>query len=190
MDAALRKIGIEYEDVQRCPPITSILKETIGSVQKAVIAMRLSYEPCVRKFLVAYDKVADQKYLPMEAIALLAEVSPAELLGATLQAFKALQAQKSAFMVMDAHPTILKKRIQFAKTKHGVRDRDAIDQSVGFLPTPRGMTMNLTLGNPEKPRSESPATLGEPDVVDVFRPMNEDLEEWQGNRTNLLKDKN
>lgn len=148
--------------------------------------MRLSSDPCVMKFLHAFDQVPDQKELPIEAIALFAGVNHSELLGATIVAFKSFQSQKSALMVMKAHPEILKKRIKFAKREENVRDRDAIDTAVGFLPSPRGMSLNVNFGD----RPKLGESAAEPADLEIFNPINNDLEAWQAHRTALLKDEN
>ena len=156
--------------------------------------MRFSDDATIRKFLVHYDTASGQqrRVLPLEAFALHASVEIPALLGATMLAFKSLQAQKSTLRVMADHPEIVAKTIKVAKTTKGVADRRMIHEAVGFLPTKTGISINQVFGGqlPQK-RDEQPAPReanGEPVEFDeLFEPIGKNLEKWQSDKQKLLR---
>lgn len=107
--------------------------------------------------------------------------------------FGNLQKQKSVLLAMAEHPNVLKKRIEFAKEKSGTRDRDALDTAVGFLPSPKGTSINIFGGGgaqPEKQEGEEDPTAVAPDVDAVFPMITAKQPDWQAQRQRVLQDKN
>jgi hypothetical protein len=117
-------------------------------------------------------------------------VNISELLGATLLAFKSLQSQKSALKVMNEHPEIVTKTIQFAKKKLGVADRRMIHEAVGFLPSPKGSSMNLNLNMGAAPKVPAALIEDSQEMEDVFPSISSNQQEWQTNKSKLLKETN
>lgn len=195
LEQSLRALGVTTEQLATAPPLSATIRESIGSIDKAIQAMRFSGNPVVIAFLHIYDQASGQarEQLPLEAFALKAAVNINELLGATLIAFKELQSQKSALRVMDEHPELVRKSIQYAKLKSGASDRRMIHEAVGFLPTPRGASMNLNLNLPgakPAPPPNDPGGQEPPEIGEVFPPITNDLEPWQEQRGKLLKENN
>lgn len=201
-DAALRRLGFKKQDLDSVPEISSILKSTMGSVKKAIAAMRFSNQACIQTFLDTYDAVpeGDREYLSLEAIALKAGVKTPELLGATLLSCKTLRAQESALIAMNSHRKVLKKTIEYAMEPGGHKDRQMLHEAIGFLPSPRGVNMSVNLlgGNPQytEPKKEEPESGGdiiegsaEDDFVQAFPSVNGKLEEWSTDRNKLLADR-
>lgn len=191
-DAALRRLKITRTELERAPEITSILKSSFRTVKAAIQAMRHSNDEAAIAFLACYDglPVGDVDYLPLEAICLKAEVSPAALLGATFLACKTIRGQESALIAVNAHPGVLKKTIEYASLPGGDRDRKLLHEAVGFLPTPKGVSMNVNLLNGQ-PQFKGPAKDEEPDEEDfaeLFPSIGGKLEEWSDDRRKLLSD--
>lgn len=194
LDQALHALSLTREKLATCEPLQNVIQQSLGNVSVAIEAMRFSSDPTIEKFLIRYDTASEQqkKSLPLEAFALAAEVEIPALLGATILAFKSLQAQKSTLRVMADHPDIVKKTIKVAKTTKGVADRRMIHEAVGFLPTKSGISINQVFGGqlPQKRDDDPPSreVHGEPVEFDeLFEPITHNLEKWQGNKQKLLK---
>lgn len=153
-------------------------------------AMRFSVEPSIISFLKTYDSipVGDRRYIPLEAVALKSNVGFNELLGSIVMCFRSFQSQKSALMAMAAHPKVLNSTILYAGMPGGERDRRILHEAVGFLPTPKGLTINQNFGanQGDKGEPDEPETV---EVNDIFPMINETQEEWQSNRTKMLEAK-
>lgn len=156
--------------------------------------MRFSAEPSVVEFLKVYDKTpsCDRKQIPLEAIALKAESNFNELLGAIVMSFRSIQAQKSALKAMAAHPDVVDATVESAKLKGGYSDRKMLHEAVGFLPTPKGTSINFSFGQQGKmPEAEEENdTLSPPEVTELFPMITEREEKWQADRSRLLEEKN
>ena len=196
LDQSLRALSLTREDIERCPQIASVIKQSVGSIAQAIEAMRFSDDATIRKFLVCYDTASEQarKVLPLEAFALHASVEIPALLGATILAFKSLQAQKSTLKVMADHPEIVAKTIKIAKTTKGVADRRMIHEAVGFLPTKSGISIQQVFGGQLPKRDDKPLlpppqeANGEPVEFDeLFEPITKNLEKWQSDKQKLLR---
>ena len=75
------------------------------------------------------------------------------------------RSRSSANMVkliaLSNHPNLVRRRVEYAMLPEGVKDRDAIDKALRFLPTPKGTTIVL-------PPELHPAVAGvSPDDVDT-----------------------
>lgn len=195
-EAALRRFHVDPEKLARTPEITSVLKNSFGSVKSAVQAIRHSNETTAIEFLAVYDEIpaGDRDYISIEAICLKANVLPSALLGSLFMACKDMKGKESALIAVLEHPGVLKKTVEYAKTPGGDRDRKMLHEAVGFLPTPKGGSINVNLlnGAPQFPRNpERPAP--EPDeenFAELFPSISPHLEEWSDNRRKLLSDGN
>ena len=163
------------------------------SRKDVIDAMRFSCEPSIISFLKTYDAIpsGDRAYIPLEAVVLKANLGFNELLGAIVMCFRSLQAQKSALMAMAAHPKVLNSTILYAGMPGGERDRRMLHEAVGFLPTPKGLTINQNFGgNDGAKKDDESDDPGPVEVNDLFPMINESQEEWQRNRTKTLEAKN
>lgn len=158
--------------------------------------MRYSRHPAVLDFLRVWDEIPgrDRMQIPLEAVALKARVDIAELIGGYLLSFRTLQQQKSALVAMAAHPEVVEHTIEFAGKHDGVSDRRMLHEAVGFVPTPRGLsiTQNFTQSNFDKEpeAAEKVETATAPDIEDIFPLINEREEKWQDSRQKLLEGTN
>ena len=195
---AFRRLGIRQGDVARAPEITSILSEAVGGIAKIIPAMRFSTNPAVTRFFSVYDSVpkGDRESLPLEAIALKADVDLAELLGAAILAFRKSQAQRSAIIAFGRHPEVLQQTIECALKPGGDRDRALLHSAVGFTPTPKGSTLNVNINQNDFAETDKIPDKGgddgddDADVNLVFPSVTAAQENWQPMRRNLLAEKN
>ena len=185
-DAALDRLGVSAEQLASCPQITPIF-ETPSNLRDAISALRFSNDPVAAKFIGTYDKIpaGDRAYLSIEAVAIKADVDFNELLGSMIFSFRSAQAQKSGIMAMAEHPDVLRASLLYACSPAGVQDRRMLHEAVGFLPTPKGMSLNLNFPQAAEKKEES-----SPDVNDVFPMITEKQPGWQERRTRLLEAKN
>lgn len=173
-----------YDKFRQAPSLSFL-----GKRQEVIAAMRFSGDASIVEFLKVWDStpVCDRKQIPFELIALKANVDVNNLVGAYIMCFRSLQAQKSSLKAMAAHPKLVDSTILYAGMPGGERDRRMLHEAVGFLPTPKGLTINQNFGQPQvlEEREDSPAEI---EVDDLFPMINEKQEKWQGNRTKLLED--
>jgi len=153
-------------------------------------AMRFSSEPSIIAFLHVYDStpVCDRKQIPLEAVVLKAKVDCNTLLGAIVMSYRSFQAQKVAMLAMASHPDVIKSTIKYAKMQHGERDRRMLHEAVGFLPTPKGASINFNFPQNQDEQEEAPEVDVPPDVDDLFPLVSSRQEKWQNNRQKLLTD--
>jgi hypothetical protein len=180
----LKLSDLTVEDVRNAPPLP------LPTPRKHVIdAMRFSAEPSVIAFLKVYDEIPsfDRTRVPVEAVALHARVNFNELLGAIVMCFRNVQAQKSAMLAMARHPGLLAKTIKYAGEREGIGDRRIVHQAVGFLPSPKGASINFNFGQETPEPSEAAADEAPPDVNDLFPMITAKQEKWQESRQKLLQ---
>lgn len=193
-DAALRRFirgsNLTLEQFQQAPPLSSILAN-LGTRKSVIDTLRFSPDPAVAAFLEVYDATptCDRKQIPLEVIALKAKVDCNALLGAVVMSFRSIQAQKSALKAMAAHPKVVTSTILYAGMPGGERDRRMLHEAVGFLPTPKGLTINQNFGQPQD-SDDSEHAESAPDVNDLFPIVNDKLEKWQAGRQKMLEGTN
>jgi hypothetical protein len=182
---------VNLAELERMPEVSALLRETVGSVTAAIKVMRFSDDEDIVKFLKTYDAipVGDLPSVPLEAIILASRVPTKSLIGAILFTFKAVQGHKSALMAIAKHPEVLAKRIEYAMLPGGLGDRDKLDLALGFLPSPKGASINLNFGQRASESKENPSLPDDDDVNDIFPMITDQQESWQENRTRLLKGK-
>jgi hypothetical protein len=139
---ALRRLGVTAEQLRTAPDLSSMFKQAHGGLTGTLKAMRSSESPSVRAFLQKYDAipVRDRKSLSWEAIGLAAEIDFDALTGGIVLALQARSVTEVKIIALSHHPEVMRKRIEYAKLAGGVRDRDAIDTGLRFLPTNKGNT--------------------------------------------------
>lgn len=187
-DAALARFlkgtGIKPSQVEIAPNLTSYFPN-----KKLVIeSIRFSQESVVADFLKVYDSTpaCDRKQISFEAIALKARVDFSALLGAMMFSFRDMQRNKSALIAMEAHPDVVAKTAKFAKERKGVQDRKMIHEAVGFLPTPKGQSINLNFPGSKDEGPEAGEQTA-PEVDELFPMITNRQEKWQADRSRMLE---
>lgn len=196
----LQEHEIERKEYDLCPKVESTAIEFLGTRQKFLETLKFSTDPEVRKFLEFFWqlKTSVQNWIPLEAIFLAAEVSPHLILGAAFTAAQDTIRLKSAFKTIMGHPEIVEKTINRAKTKEGYREKEMVHKAVGWLPSPKGSSINVNLFGSHGPRFGSdeerePEKVIESSSIDpvsldaVFGHDSGELEEWSETRANLLE---
>lgn len=180
----LRGTGIKPSQVESVPNISAYFPNR----QSVLDAIRFSPEPAVAAFLEAYDSAPseDRKHISFEAIALKAGCNVAELLGAMMFAFRSSQTQKSAMRALDAHPDLVNATILDAMVPGAVQAKKMLHEAVGFLPTPKGASINLNFGNREKDEADDGEPTA-PEVNELFPMITERQEKWQADRSKMLE---
>ena len=154
--------------------------------------MRFSQEPAVIEFLKVYDStpVCDRKQVPFEAVALKAQCNFSELLGAIILSFRSVQAQKSAVLAMGSHPDVVQATINDALSVKGAVAQKMLHEAVGFLPTPKGASINFNIGQPTEDKNEDQGEATAPEVNELFPMITEKQEKWQADRSRMLEGNN
>jgi len=160
-------------------------------IQRTVAALRFSQEPSAIAFLATHDSLSpsDCRDVPIEALCIKAQVSPAAILGATFLAIRDLNRIEAAMTAAVEHPEVLRQTIHFAKTVPGAsKDREMIHSAVGFLPTGDGnnFTLNLVNGVPQRDKPEEEESDDEQSFNAAFPALNAHLEDWSDRRRKLL----
>lgn len=180
----LKGTGIKPSHIETAPNLTSYFPN-----KKLVIdAIRFSQEPAVVDFLKVYDStpVCDRKQISFEAIALKARVDFNALLGAMMFSFRHMTKTKSALIAMEAHPGVVAATAKFAKKAKHVQDRKMLHEAVGFLPTPKGQSINLNFPGTEKEAPDS-GEAGSPEFDGLFPLITKKQEGWQHDRSKMLE---
>ena len=180
----LKGTGIKPSLIETAPNLTSYFPN-----KKLVIeAIRFSQEPAVIDFLKVYDStpVCDRKQISFEAIALKARVDFNALLGAMMFSFRDMQRNKSALIAMEAHPGVVSATAKFAKRAKGVQDRKMLHEAVGFLPTPKGQSINLNFPG-SKDEAPEAGEQSSPEFDGLFPLITKKQEGWQADRSKMLE---
>lgn len=199
---ALKRLGISEEAIERMPQITPMLA-AIGGHQAIINTLRYSIEPAACAFLDCYDKLpkGDRESLPIEAIAIKANVGMLELLGTIMLAAKNKNGQESALLAITSHPEVLRKTIEYAELPGGIQDRRLLHEAVNFVASKKGFNMNFHFGsqpnkdpNPAAPvepeEEEDESTDDESPIFNNLFPMvTRKLDEWGDIRNRLLESK-
>lgn len=138
----LKRLKVSEAELAAAPNITSILKENKFGVRRALEAMRFSDEPLILAFLSQYDVLSerDRQELSIEAIALAAKLNIRHLWGEMQLAIRQYSASSVLTIAANSHPEIVKRRIIYAKTPGGYRDRDKLDEMLGAIKPGQGST--------------------------------------------------
>ena len=153
--AAYRALGIAPNDVLLCPKVTPLLKRICreGTEAKGVAAaiqyLRASSEPIARQFICVYDDPYvsgyARRYLPLEAFCLAAKLDPTDLLGPITRVAHLHGAMIGAITAAERHPEIVRASLDAAMLPDGSTDRMANLKHMGYLPSPKGSSVNVNV---------------------------------------------
>jgi hypothetical protein len=177
---ALRRLQISPEQLAAAPQITPLLKQAEGGIPQVIAAMRFAPDEVITTYLEKYDTmpVGDRDALPIEAIALAAEVDIRHLLGSIMVALQQQSVNAVKIIALTSHPRITQARVIYGQHAFGERDRTALDTAMGFLPSPKGPTfIGKAVFGSGKSQTSGDDDEGEddgdgPDLDKLFPPAN------------------
>lgn len=118
-----------------------------GGKTTCVEAARLVVEQDerIKRFVHAYDTISetDKEKIILEDLCQAADISPDELLGLIIPALWKRNVDISKLIAAVHHPEIVEATIQAAKSPFGMPDRKMLHDHMGFLPLPKGQTINI-----------------------------------------------
>lgn len=129
------------------------------------------------RFIAAYDKLSatDQNEVRLEDLCRAAEILPHEFLGGIAAIAHKYNVDVGNLMAAIHHPEIVEATIESAKSPFGTDDRRMLHAHHGFLPSPKGNTVNVPIqinqgsGQAQVSQGASPSTLPrfESDIRDI-----------------------
>lgn len=168
-DELLRRLDVDVELLSEQPQISPLMKRNGIRVEQMVDVLRCDVEHESMSFVKLYDSLtpASRSLAGVEAIAMGAQLTPRRLwelfCGATL-----IQGKESVEMTIAlALPDIMRVTVKNAKMFKGQADREHIYKAARILPTPKGSTTNINVGQP-KELQEAEDTAGELESADEF----------------------
>lgn len=184
------KVGLrEYE---LCPKISDIIHECIGGRYRALETLKFSSNPSARQLLEFSQKLPLNMMteIPIEAICLAAKVEVATIAGALVMATRDVARMKSALITMREHPDVVQATADVAKTRdtYAAKDREMFHKAVGWLPTPKGSSVNVNVFDPHKGTDdEDDSADGVPSLEAVFDSDPKEIEAFGDRRRALLE---
>jgi hypothetical protein len=191
---ALKRLHISKAQLAESPQITPLLKKADGGLDQVIMAMRFSPDDITAAFLKKYDAipVGDREHLPIEAIALAAQINISHLLGSIMVSLQAQSVNAVKIIALTAHPKITEARVLYGTMPLGERDRTALDTAMGFLPSPKGPTFigkavfGSGKGRTDDDDGESMDDDDGPDLDKLFPPANAMQTKLTGIRQRML----
>lgn len=171
---ALIALGVDRQKLEREAHLSEILSErSLGGLPVVLDAMRLSADPVIVRFIERYDQMnkSFKAIVPWEAVAQLAGLNVRELLGAIIVALRERSTIEVKIAALTSYPAVTQATVQSAMIlgPDGVRDRQMVHQALGFLPTPKGQTINLNLAGAVEPADANREVPAEDiDMEDLF----------------------
>ena len=149
---ALERFGVDALEVSKAPALGLMLGEAEGGLEAVLKTARFSRDQEVVRFLEVYDGATETEktLIPWEAFALKAGVDALHFLGAVMTVMRECSANIVKILAVSNHPGTVRARIESAKVlgREGVRDRDALDKAMRFLPAAsKGPTIMFKVGS-------------------------------------------
>jgi len=118
-----------------------------GGKESCIEAARLiqDQDERIKRFVYAYDSASetDKAALVLEDLCSAADIPADELLGLIIPALWKRNVDISKLIAAVHHPEIVEATIQAAKSPFGMPDRKMLHDHMGFLPLPKGQTINI-----------------------------------------------
>jgi hypothetical protein len=150
-----RILGVAPNDVLLSPKVTPLLRRICKEgtdkkgIEAAIAYLRASSEPDARRFILVYDDPSVsmwmRRYLPIEAFCLAAHLDPTDLLGPITRVAHLHGAMIGAIAAAEKHPAIVEASLAAAQLPNGTEDRMANLKHMGYLPSPKGSSVNVNV---------------------------------------------
>lgn len=186
----LAKHKISRRAYDLCPKISDILSRAIGGRHRAIETLKFSQNPDARKLLEFCQRLKwnTQEVIPIEALCLAAGVDVTMIAGALVLAARDVSRMESALITMREHPEIVQATAEFGKANPlASKDREMLHKAVGYLPSPKGSSINLNFGPGVVPDDDDESGDGAPSLDDVFGADPMEIENWGNARSHLLE---
>ena len=201
----LHKRSLSKRDYDLAPKIEDLARKVVGDRARIFDTLKFSSDPQARAFLefVWGCRPETRDRIPLEALCLAAKIHPLQLLGALVAGARDTSRMESALKTMIAHPEVVDRTIQAATERepvmmngvvvghtHGsVKDRELVHKAVGWLPSPKGSSINVNLFGDQGHRLQEPTEEddGESLMDSVFGHDAREIENWGESRRRLLE---
>jgi hypothetical protein len=154
VDAYL-SLGVSPNDVLLAPKVTPLLKRICKEgtekkgIEAAITYLRASSETAARQFIARYDDPSVsmwmRRHLPLEAFCLSAHLDPTDILGPITRVAHLHGAMIGAITAAERHPEVVAASLDAAVLPDGVQDRMANLKHMGYLPSPKGSSVNVNV---------------------------------------------
>jgi hypothetical protein len=141
------------------------LAQVAGGMKGVIEALRGDDAPDSLRFVEKWDSITthDQKRIPIEAVCLMAEITPRRLIELVSGALATQGDEDTKLIVASYKPRIVAKTAKLALTTLGEKDREFFHKHTEFIPRPSAPSINVdnrtqnnTLMNGEQERALPP----------------------------------
>ena len=184
----LYRYRISRRDFTLAPKVEETLRPIIGGRDRIMETLTFSSDPAARCLLELWERhsIESQLKIPFEAFCLAAKVDIHRMVGILVTSTREITKMKSAMKTMLAHPDIVDSTVRKAKRLDGTKEKEMIHKAVGWLPSPKGSSINLNFGQqapPEEPEEEVDHT----DIDQIFGFDSLEIENWGNQRAKRLE---
>lgn len=182
---ARKRLGITPEDMVGVPQITHLLKNASGGIPACIEALRGDDSEDALIFIAKWDAIteSDRARLTIEEICVAAEIGTRALVGAVTVALMQQSQDATKIMVLTSQPRVVQATIDAATREEPIMNRegeivgyrsgdvkaqDIFHRATGFLPTPKGATINLNQLNQTAQLPEPEEGCDPPPSADDF----------------------
>lgn len=178
---AYARLGVEPNAVAASSHVTHLLRRLEGGERRAIEYLRGSDTSEARKFISVFDDLtlsrSARDLLPFEAFCLAAGLSPVRMVEVIVGAAITQGAQVGALIAAAAHPDIVQLSVDMAKLPTGEKDREFQLKHAGFLPQPKGNTINVHATANSLTQNQSATLAIAPPPEDTIRRMTDRFNE-------------
>lgn len=186
-----RELGLTREKIREQVRVSHQFDYIDGGETMVIEYLRASDDEDVRKFLDVYDSVpsGERDFLSFEEFCAASDVSSAKLFGKLMEVTVTQSNQTSAIMAAMAHPSVLKKTIEIAKTDAGFKERKLLHTASGLLPSPKGSQTSITVNQANVTAKGSDSVSQLPAFNQDIQDLGERFQVIAENKTKLLEGK-
>jgi len=188
----LNRYKIGKRAYELSPKISPILERAIGGRQRAIETLKFSANPEAKKLLEFCERLSwsTRDQIPIEALCLCAEVDPTRILGAIVLAARDVSRAESSLITLQEHPNMVRATAWFGQSlADASKDREMFHKAavVGWLPTPKGSSINVNVFDPKQVSGDDEDDDGVPTLEGVFGSDPREIENWGEDRRKLLE---
>jgi hypothetical protein len=187
----LNRYKIGKRAYEMCAKIGDVIYRAIGGRQRAIETLKFSKNPDAQKLLQFCEKLSwgTRDKIPIEALCLAAEVDPTTIAGALVLAARDVSRLESSLITLDKHPDVVRATAFYAGTADGSKDREMFHKAavVGWLPTPKGSSINVNVFDPKQVAEDGDDDDGVPTLEGVFGSDPREIEDWGEGRRKLIE---